>query len=158
MAVVTVIDRSRVAGPALGRGWNSTRRRTRLVRSALILWFCACALGSNCIQQSALTQPTSATAPGTVTLRNATNREVHLITLNEQFGASNLVQPGEARVVDVDLRDQVLDVAARTESDQVIGAIRCTISETVNGVLTATGVEIVWTAVGPSGFECRTGG
>jgi hypothetical protein len=119
----------------------------------------AMCLGGNCIRSSTLDQPTDTSVAGTVALRNAASRAVHLITLSERADDSNLVQPGEARTVDVDLTDRVLDVVAFGPGNPLsIGAIQCTISEVVNGTVTPTGVEIVWTAIGPNGFECRTGG
>jgi hypothetical protein len=113
-------------------------------------------LGGNCIPQGGVNQPTGPVVLGAVTLRNVGERAVHLVLLTEQAGSDNLVQPEATRTVDVNLAAGILDVVAfQPGNPQTIGAIECIVSQDVGGVITPTGVEIVWTGVGPSGFECR---
>lgn len=124
---------------------------------ALGLGWLALSLGGNCIQRSALNEPTApVVVPGTVVLRNDGGQAVHLVLLNEQADAANLVQPGETRTVDVDLAAVTANVVAFAPNNPLpIGGIDCTISTEVDGAITPTGVEIVWTGLGLSGFECR---
>jgi hypothetical protein len=133
-------------------------RLRRSILSVMLLISAALCSGSNCIQRSTLDQPTGPQVSTTVALRNATDRAIHLVLSTERADASNLVQPGAARTVDVNLADRTLGVLAfAPDSPLIVGAVECAISEEVGGALAPTGVEIAWTAAGPTGFECRNG-
>ena len=131
--------------------------RVHLLR-VIVLGFAAMAMcqGSSCDNnQPPLNQPVDTSGQVAVTMRNATEGAMHLILLNEERTASNLVPPGGTRTINTNLSEMTIQIFAyQPDTPHYLESITCNISRSVDNTLTATGVEVVWT---PSGFECREG-